>query len=338
MWHSACAYGLDNMAKSEQIIELLKSHITGDDHRFFAIAMQVAAHEAQQGHEKLAQELKTLIDKAKEKHSAVQTQASVVSFLQPKGELANLLSAEYTDITFARLTFSAGTTKRFKRIIHEQQQHQALSLHGLKARRKILLYGPPGTGKTVTASALAGELNVPLFTIRLDGLITKFMGETASKLRLIFDAMKTTRAVYFFDEFDAIGGDRNLGNDVGEIRRVLNSFLQFMEQDNSDSLILAATNFVKLLDPALFRRFDDVIEYGLPDKNQIEHIIRNRLHSFKLKSITWPNILIEAEGLSHAELTRASDEAAKDSILSGLPAITEKLLLRAIQERKHAGA
>jgi SpoVK/Ycf46/Vps4 family AAA+-type ATPase len=325
------------MAKAEQIIELLKSHITGDDHRFFAIAMQVAAHEAQQGHEKLAQELKMLIDKAKEKQSAIKTQTSIVSIVQPKGELANLLSAEYTDITFAQLTFSDGITKRFERIIREQQQQHALSKHGLKARRKILLYGPPGTGKTITASALAGELKLPLFTIRLDGLITKFMGETASKLRTIFDTMKTTRAVYFFDEFDAIGGDRNLGNDVGEIRRVLNSYLQFMEQDQSESLILAATNYVKLLDTALFRRFDDVIEYGLPDKDQIEKIIRNRLHSFKLKSIKWENIVVQAEGLSHAELTRACDEAAKESILSKLAAVSEKLLLEAIQERKHAG-
>lgn len=325
------------MAKAQQIIELLKSHIIGDDHRFFAIATQVAAHEAQQGHEKLAQELKMLIDKAREKQSAIKAQNSVVSILQPKGELANLLSAEYTDITFAQLTFSEDITKRFKRIMREQQQQHTLSKYGLKARRKILLYGLPGTGKTITASALAGELKLPLFTIRLDGLITKFMGETASKLRMIFDTMKTTRAVYFFDEFDAIGGDRNLGNDVGEIRRVLNSYLQFMEQDQSESLILAATNYVKLLDTALFRRFDDVIEYELPDKDQIERVIRNRLHGFKLNLIEWKNVVSESEGLSHAELTRACDEAAKESVLSKLTAISQKLLLETIQERKHAG-
>ena len=325
------------MAKAEQIIELLKSHINGDDNRFFAIAMQVAAHEAQQGHEKLAQELKALIDKAKEKKSVISTQASVVNLLHPKGDLANLLSVEYTRLTFSQLTFSKTITERIQRIILEQRQQHTLSEHGLKPRRKILLFGLPGTGKTMTASALAGELKLPLFTIRLDGLITKYMGETASKLRLIFDAMKTTRAIYFFDEFDAIGGDRNLGNDVGEIRRILNSFLQFMEQDQSESLILAATNNVKLLDPALFRRFDDVIEYNLPDQDQIERIIRNRLHNFKLKLIKWQNIVANAEGLSHAEITRACDDAAKISVLSKYPMIPEKLLLEALSERKHSG-
>lgn len=318
------------MAKAEQIIELLKSHMNGDDGRFYAVAMQVAAHEAQQGHEKLAQELKTLIDKAKEKKSAV------VSFLQPKGDLANLLSAEYSKTTFAQLTFSENITDRFHRIILEQRQQLALSQYGLKPRRKILLYGPPGTGKTITASALAGELNLPLFTIRLDGLITKYMGETAGKLRLIFDAMKSTRAIYFFDEFDAIGGDRNLGNDVGEIRRVLNSFLQFMEQDHSESLILAATNYVKLLDTALFRRFDDVIEYHMPDEMQIERVIRNRLHNFKFKSVKWKEVAAHAKGLSHAEVTRASDEAAKQVILQKFQAISQPLLIHAIDERKHS--
>jgi SpoVK/Ycf46/Vps4 family AAA+-type ATPase len=324
------------MAKAEQIVELLKSHISGDDSRFFAIAMQVAAHEAQQGHSKLAQDLKELIDKAKENVSAFKTQSSVISFLQPKGELANLLSAEYSNITFAQLSFSDKLLERFERIIIEQRQQQTLLKHGLKPRRKILLYGPPGTGKTITASALAGELKLPLFTIRLDGLITKYMGETASKLRLVFDAMKITRAVYLFDEFDAIGGDRNMGNDVGEIRRILNSFLQFMEQDQSDSLILAATNYVQLLDTALFRRFDDVIEYNLPDRNQIERVIRNRLFNFKLRSITWDKLCAEAEGLNHAEIVRACSEAAKRTVLAKLVTISEKFLLDAIKERRIA--
>lgn len=114
----------------------------------------------------------------------------------------------------------------------------------------------------MTASVLAGELGLPLFLVRLDALITKFMG--AAKLRQVFDAISELRGVYFFDEFDAIGSQRGLANDVGEIRRVLNSFLQMIEHDQSNSLIIAATNHPEILDYALFRRFDDVIEYHLP--------------------------------------------------------------------------
>ena len=203
------------------------------------------------------------------------------------------------------LTFSEKQSKTFKRIIQEYKQQEKLKSYNLEPRRKILLYGPPGTGKTATASALAKELQLPLFTIRLDGLITKFMGETASKLRLVFDAIRSTKGLYFFDEFDAIGSDRMSPNDVGEIRRVLNSFLQFLEQDHSDSFIVAATNYKKLLDPALFRRFDDVLNYDLPEKAQIKTLINNKLAEFSLniQEQEWQKIEKIADGLSHAEIT-----------------------------------
>lgn len=324
------------MAKAQQIIELLRSHLEKDDRRFYAIAMQVAAHEARKGHDKLARELKDLINDAKARSSAIEQKNSLIPLIQAKGELADLLFVEYSKISLPELTFSNELNERFKRIIKENRQQHKLKKHGLVPRRKILFFGPPGTGKTVTASALANELKLPLFTIRLDGLITKYLGETAIKLRLIFDAVKKTRGLYFFDEFDAIGGDRNLGNDVGEIRRTLNSFLQFLEQDQSDSLILAATNYAKHLDNALSRRFDDVIEYTIPDKEIAKKILQNKLIDFKTESIKWEKVIDEASGLSHAEITRACDDALKRAILTGERKITLDNLLASIKERKHA--
>ena len=129
------------------------------------------------------------------------------------------------------------------------------------------------------------------------------MGETASKLRIVFDAMATTRGVYFFDEFDAIGSKRGERNDVGEIRRVLNSFLQLLEKDDSDGLIIAATNHPELLDPALFRRFDDVIHYSLPDNNIAVRILGSSARGFAIAAHytltsgeaplpTWPRAML----------------------------------------------
>lgn len=323
------------MATANQIKALLKSHVTGDDEKFITIAMQVAAHEARQGHNKLAEELKQLIDQAKSKKKNA---ANVLSLVQPKKELEGILEASFPKLHLADLTFSEKQTDTFKRIIKEYKQQDKLRSHNLEPRRKILLYGPPGTGKTATASALANELKLPLFTIRLDGLITKFMGETASKLRLVFDAIRTTRGLYFFDEFDAIGSDRMSPNDVGEIRRVLNSFLQFLEHDESDSFIVAATNYKNLLDPALFRRFDDVLNYELPSQNQVKTLVRNKLSHFNLSvsEKEWEQIEKISDGLSHAEITRACDDAAKWMLLEGKESLSFQNIADMLEDRKRA--
>jgi len=324
------------MTTARHIVTLLKSHIARDDDRFLATAMQLAAHEARQGHGKLAQELKGLIDAAKSRDSGFDKTARPIPLVQPKGELAGLLNARYSDLRLADMILPDMLRSRLERILGEQRQQASLREHGLVPRHKVLLVGPPGTGKTMTASALAGELHLPLFSIVLDGLITKFMGETAGKLRLVFDAMRSTRGVYFFDEFDAIGARRGERQDVGEIRRVLNSFLQFLEQDDSQSLIVAATNHPELLDKALFRRFDDVIEYAAPDKQLIEALLRARLGRFDTKGIVWADAVAKAEHLSQAEIARAADDAAKAIILRGGKRITSEALVDALTERRQA--
>lgn len=162
------------------------------------------------------------------------------------------------------------------------------------------------------------------------------MGETAAKLRMIFQAMTVEKGVYLFDEFDALGARRAQTNDVGEIRRVLNSFLQFLEKDDSDSIIIAATNHADLLDKALFRRFDDVIEYALPDERTAVKIIESRLAQFNVDRVGWAKVSTEVSGLSQGELVRASDEAAKHAILQGTVCITTEELLVALHERRHA--
>ena len=220
--------------------------------------------------------LRELVDESRARRSGSARPREPVPLAQPRGDLASLISARYSETRLSSMVLSPALEQRLRRVLIEQRQQQRLRAHGLRPRRKLLLLGPPGAGKTMTAAALAGELHMPLFTIVLDGLMTKFMGETAAKLRLVFDAIAETRGVYFFDEFDAIGAKRTERNDVGEICRVLNSFLQFLEGDDSDSLIIAATNHPELLDPALYRRFDDVIEYSLPDSEIARRILENR--------------------------------------------------------------
>lgn len=316
-----------NMATAEQIKSLIRSHISDQPEQFFTIALQVAAHEAKQGHQSLAHEIRTLVFKAK---------AQPVRTIPFTPDLDHMVLTSEPKERLGVLVQSDEMRGRIERILREYRQKAKLEKHGLSHRRKILLAGPPGTGKTLTAAVLAGELSLPLFTIMMDKIVTKFMGETSAKLRQIFDVIKERRGVYLFDEFDAIGGERGRENDVGEMRRVLNAFLQFIELDSSDSLIVAATNNPRILDQALFRRFDDVLHYHLPEKAEIKRLIANRLGLFRAKNMQLETSAQTAESLSHAEITQACDDAIKEVILADRKTVNAMLLKQMLQERRSA--
>lgn len=325
------------MTTAQQLISLLKSHVEGDDEQFLTIALQAAASEARRGHGKVAMQLRELVDAARaNKDRPSKRRSAPVPLAQPRGDLANLIAVRYADVRLSSMVLPEAIDERLRRVLREQRQRHRLLSHGLAPRRKLLLIGPPGSGKTMTASALAGELHLPLFTVQLDALMTKFMGETASKLRMVFTAMVETKGVYFFDEFDAIGARRAERNDVGEIRRVLNSFLQFLEEDESEGLVIAATNHPELLDPALFRRFDDVIEYALPSAEVAKRILQARLATFDTEGLDWDAVVTAAGGMSQAEISRAAADAAKLVVLEERDRITLRDLTAAIAERKGA--
>jgi SpoVK/Ycf46/Vps4 family AAA+-type ATPase len=161
------------------------------------------------------------------------------------------------------------------------------------------------------------------------------MGETAAKLRIVFDAISQTRGVYLFDEFDAIGGHRGAENDVGEARRILNSFLQFLEEDESESLIVATTNHPELLDRALFRRFHLIVEYELPTRPLIVETMKTRLLTFDIEGVDWDKVADAAEGLSHADLIRAAEDAAREAILERGPSLNTISLVTAVRQRSN---
>lgn len=323
------------MPSANQVKALIRSHADGDDQRFYSIALQVAAQAARQGHNRFAIELRDLIDHAKTAMEPPRPGqvTRLVPMVQPRGELAGLLTAVYPKTRLSEMALDPSTDARIRRVLTEQRDRAHIQSHGLAPIRRILLVGPPGTGKTMTAAALAGELSVPLFSIQLHSLITKYLGETAAKLRPVFDAMQETRAVYLFDEFDALGTDRAAKNEVGEIRRVLNSFLQFLEHDASDSIVVAATNHPALLDRALLRRFDAVIEYGLPTRAVAEQVLRSRLALLRTSGLDWKAVLDAADGLSHAELSKACEHAAKNAILARRMQVKTAEVVEALKER-----
>ena len=327
------------MATAQQIIALLSSHLQGDQEQFLSIALQVAAVEARSGRKDTADQLRRLVQSARNgaRQGSTKPIETAIPIARPKGELQTLLSVQYPKLRLAQMVLEPATVKRLNDLLRQQAQRDLLRQHNKVPSSRVLLAGPPGSGKTITAAALAGELHVPLFSVRLDALMTRYLGETQSKLRLIFDHVAAARGVFLFDEFDAIGGHRGADNDVGEMRRILNSFLQFMEEANTtDSVIIAATNHPELLDHALARRFDDVIIYAMPDRKAAEHVVEYHLGTFRPKQVQWAKILPASEGLSHAEIARAVDDVIKRTIMAGASSAKSADLVSALTERQQA--
>ena len=295
------------MATADQILSLIRNHQNNDDTQFRKVALQISAVEARSGHAIVARTIQELLNQKK-------TSLGTVRLVSKNKDIDDLLLQVDTYDDMTSLVLSQELKEKLDRVIKEYLKKETLSKYGLANRRKLLLYGASGTGKTMTASALAKEFNLPFFVVRTEKVVTKFMGETGQKLGRIFDFINEVPAVYLFDEFDAIGSRRGMDNEVGEQRRILNTFLQLLERDDSDSFIIAATNSIESIDKAMFRRFDDVIEYKLPDREQRLALLREYLYTAKDLDFSSTEPLFD--GMSHAEIKMVCSDIFKESLLN----------------------
>ena len=317
------------MATVAQLKSLIRTHFSSNPEAFSTLVLQIAAQEARQGRSSVATEIRDLLDQQRASNTPAKP------FFLPE-QMEEFVRFESPDVSQAQLVVSESIQKRLEKIILEYRLQNKLKCNGFSNRRKILLHGAPGTGKTMTAKVLAHELHLPLLNIRVDRIMSKYLGESSAHLRKIFEFMKNNTAVYLFDEFDAIGGERSKDNDIGEMRRVLNAFLTLMDQDTSDSLIIAATNNPRLLDQALCRRFDDVLLYTLPDKELRKNIILNLLTPYVGKSFNWESIVNSCDNLSQAEITLACNDAIKEMLLEDKSTLSEQKIIESIDYRKEA--
>ncbi len=220
---------------------------------------------------------------------------------------------------------------QIQKIISEYKNRYKLFDHNYKNRRKILLEGETGSGKTLTASIIAGELGLPLFSIQLDRLVGEHKGERARILRQVFDRIDKVPAVYFFDEFDALLSPLDEKVD-GEIRMFLNSFLQYIENDSSQSIILAATNNCRIPKPLLFSRFDAVIHYAKPAEAEVRALLERKIRYYEYEFKVTDRMVKAALGLSQRDITNACSDAVKDALIASKP-LSEEKIIKALEER-----
>ncbi|KAB4837410.1 ATP-binding protein, partial [Bacteroides thetaiotaomicron] len=250
------------MARADLLKKLFVSHKTGDHEAFYRVAQEIIEDERKKNHGILADELKLILNGSAQPRRSVSTYSSNIG--KVKDEDVRLFEIIYPEKYFSDLIAMPQMQQELERIVNEFQNWDVLVSNGVAPTKRILFYGAPGCGKTLAAQTLASEIGLPMIYVRFDAVISSYLGETASNLRKVFDFARQDSYVVFFDEFDAIARSRNDPFEHGEIKRVVNTFLQQLDSFKGKSLVIAATNFEQSLDYAIWRRFDCTLRFDMP--------------------------------------------------------------------------
>jgi len=311
---------------------LLQSHADGDESSFRKAALQLAAAESTAGHIRIADDIRAIV--AKLPAESTRKSSPVVDIASPRGELADILEGGHREERLRDIVLRPETEETLKRVLSENRSRARLERFGVQPRRRLLFHGAPGCGKTLAAAVLAGEMGLPLMTVRFDALFSRFLGATAVQLRAIFAEMPRRPGVYLFDEFDSVAKARGDSQDVGEMNRVVTAFLQLVDADMSGSILLAATNHVELLDRAVFRRFDVIVPFDKPTQEQCTELMKLRLSTMGLTEEAANRLATHAAGWSFADVARACDDAVRTMALDDREEVLERDVMRALDELK----
>lgn len=330
---------------SESIRKMLLAHFEGDAEGFRTAAREYISEERRKNHQVVARDLERLI--ASYNGLAVVRSSNALAPLSggsrdiPKDKERDVPLVEMFEPArrLADLVLDDATRKTLLRIVEENRKADLLRTYGARPANRILFCGPPGCGKTVSAEAIAAELYLPLVLVRFDAVVSSYLGETAANLRKVFDFARSRPMVVLFDEFDAIGKDRASLEEHGEIKRVVNSFLQILDGFRSDTVAVAATNHQGLLDPALWRRFDDIVFFDLPDASRIQELLRRNLRQVGVHpSVNLDCLSTGLVGLPHADVERIARDAIKDMLLNEPGPVTPHALEAAILRQRRRTA
>ncbi len=319
------------MARADLLKRLFEAYQQRDDPGFRCAASEIVSEERKKHHPVLANELERILSngtRSREVNREVSRSFDPVPM--DSDRKTPLLCVRRPDRYFSDLVLSRQTLSALARVMLEVRGWDILDAHGLSATRRLLFCGPSGCGKTTSAGAVAAELGLPMLYVRFDSVVSSLLGETAANLRKVFDYASRGQWVVFFDEFDAIGRSRDDATEHGEIKRVVNTFLQLLDGFEGRSLVIAATNFEQALDPAIWRRFDDVLRFELPDAAGLEALLRKRLRPLHATTRQITALMDVISGSSFAEAERVCFDARKRCALSGATQLGEEDIAAAL--------
>jgi len=321
---------------SSDIELLFKAFSSKDDALFNEVALKIINDEEIKNHHLVARKLKKILsDDISQNEKSKLFRGNLPPIPRDNEKGFPLLEIKKEHHYYSDLIIDEKLSQVLKEVIRENKKSQLLNSYDLQPKNKILLIGPPGTGKTLTAKILSSEMNYPLIVVRFDAVISSFLGETSSNLRKIFDYIDKGKWVVLFDEFDIIGKRRDDPTEHGEIKRVVNNFMLMLENYLGDSILLASSNHPQILDEAVWRRFDEVLIYSLPDVKLREKIFEK---CFKIlnreKSIDYKAFAEKTDGFSGSDINQVSVRAMKNSLLDGIKELSQEYIEKSIDRQK----
>lgn len=322
------------------LIRLFRA-IEGDKNDDIVKVAETIIHEEEnKGHNNLALKLKEILNKNSHTYSSFKGQ---LKSLLPNGDA--IPTDNRFKVPMAKLVernnlrhemiLAPETEYKINRIEKEYVARERLALYGLKPKQKILFYGDPGNGKTMAAERIAWNIGLPFLKVRFEAIISSYLGESASNLKKLFDSLESFPCVVLLDEFDIIAKSRGHGHDVGEMHRVVNILLGLLEDLNTSGLLIATTNFNGIIDNAIFRRFDEIIELQKPGPGETQRLLKSAISPFNISTnINFKKIVLEMEDFSAALIVKIAQDAAKLTIIDGNKYIEQKHLILALEENK----
>lgn len=312
--------------KANLIENLILAYCSGQENNFKEALFELIKDEEKKGNIPLSTRLKKAYETKKKSKLEPDVNMSSATFIpqsaqgvapRDKDSLLELYDIVRSEVSLKDIILPDSQKAALEQLVEEQKNSDDLIKHNIEPANRLLLCGPPGCGKTMTAYAIGHALNLPIAYVRLDGLVSSYLGQTSTNLRKVFDSVRNQRVILFLDEFDAIAKKRDDSNELGELKRVVTTLLQNFDNMPTNILLIAATNHEHLLDPAIWRRFNLTITLDLPNESQRFSLLQKWMNEYSInKALDYDTLSKITEGLNGAQIKELTKSAAKKFYMS----------------------